>query len=368
VRVRFDDQIFTMQKRGGVSRYFVELIRAFSENPKLGVDAQPGWRWTRNRHAMEAGLGTPLPMLGESRGVVLRAANRAANIAQPATELIHHTWYRAGYLPRKPARPTAVTIYDMTPELFPDLFPRGNPHQLKREYVRRASVVLCISENTRRDLLQVYGSIESPVVVTHLGVGDEFLPGVTRPVWCPDSYVLFVGNRGGYKNFRLVLESFAELAPQQSRISLLALGGGRFTEEEGRLISRWGLGNRVLQRAASDAELPGIYGGAEAFVFPSRYEGFGLPALEAMACGTPTVLADSSSLPEIGGDAALYFPPENASALAAQLCRLLTDSELRRHLSKQGLERARHFTWQRTAACTANAYRVAAGNDAVLRQ
>jgi glycosyltransferase involved in cell wall biosynthesis len=366
--VRFDDQIFTMQQRGGISRYFVQLIREFSVDPGLGVDPELGWRWTRNYHAIEGGLGAPLPIRALSRGCVLRTANRAVNIAQPEADLTHHTYYRADYLRRKLVRPMAVTIFDMTPELFPDLFPRGNPHQCKREYLRCASVVLCVSENTRRDLLRVYGSIASPVVVTHLGVGGEFLPGVTRPVSCPDSYVLFVGNRGGYKDFRLVLESFAELAPQHRGVSLLAVGGGPLAEDERALISRWGLGNRVLQRAASDAELPGIYGGAEAFVFPSRYEGFGLPALEAMACGTPTVLADSSSLPEIGGDAALYFPPENASALAAQLCRLLTDSELRRHLSKQGLERARHFTWRRTAACTANAYRVAASNDAVLRQ
>jgi len=360
VRVRFDDQIFTTQRRGGISRYFVELIRELSEDPELGVNAELGWRWTYNHHAIEAGLGVPLTIPGGSRGRVLRMANRAVNFAKSKADLIHHTYYRADYLHSKLTLPTAVTIYDMTPELFPDLFPTGNPHQLKREYVRRATVVFCISENTRRDLLRLYGSIESPTVVTHLGVGGRFLPGAARPAWCPRSYLLFVGNRGGYKDFRLVLEAFAGLPPQQSGISLLAIGGGRFTEDEGGLISRWGLGNRVLQRAASDAEMPGIYGGAEAFVFPSRYEGFGLPALEAMACGAPTVLANSSSLPEVGGDAVLYFPPEDASALAAQLGRLLTDGELRRHLSKQGLERARHFTWRRTAAGTASAYRAAA--------
>jgi len=361
VRVRFDDQIFTMQTQGGISRYFVQLIREFTEDPRLGVNVQLGWRWTRNHHASEAGLGAALPVLGGSRGRVLRTANRAMNIAQPDVDLIHQTYYRSEYLPRKPTRPTAVTIYDMTPELFPELFPRGYPHQLKREYVRRAAVVFCISENTRRDLLRSYGSIESPIVVTHLGVGGRFVPGSTRPVWAPDSYVLFVGNRGGYKDFRLLLESFAELAPQQSGISLLAVGGGPLAEDERALVSRWGLGNRVIQTAASDGELPGIYGGAEVFVFPSRYEGFGLPALEAMACGTPTVLADSSSLPEIGGDAALYFPPGDSSALAAQLDRILMDVELRRDLSLKGLARARHFAWSQTARDTARGYRMAVG-------
>jgi glycosyltransferase involved in cell wall biosynthesis len=356
-----------MQRRGGISRYFVELIREFSEDPELGVNAELGWRWTHNHHAIKAGLGVPLTIPGGSRGRALRMANRAVNIAQPEADLTHHTYYRAGYLPRRLTRPTAVTIYDMTPELFPELFPSGNPHQLKREYVRRATVVFCISENSRRDLLRVYGSIESPIVVTHLGVGDTFVPGATRPEWCPDSYVLFVGNRGGYKDFRLVLESFAELAPEQGGISLLAVGGGSFTEDERALISRWGLGNRVIQSAASDGELPGIYAGARAFVFPSRYEGFGLPALEAMACGTPTVLADSSSLPEVGGDAALYFPPGDSSALAAQLKRLLLDPEVRRDLSIKGVARARQFTWRQTARDTARGYRMAVGALAMTR-
>ena len=275
-----------------------------------------------------------------------------------SADLIHHTYYQPEYL--KPhAPPMVVTVHDMIPELFPDLFPKGNPHQWKQEYVRRARVVLCVSENTRRDLVRVYGAIEPPTVVTHLGVGDGFAPGAHRPPWCPDRYVLFIGNRGGYKGFRVALESFAELAPLQPDTFLLAIGGGPFTQDEDALISRWGLRNRVTQRSASDEELPGVYGGAKAFVFPSRYEGFGLPVLEAMACGTPTVLADSSSFPEVGGNAALYFPTGDSSALAVQLHRLFADSELHRDLTAKGLARARHFSWRRTALDTVDGYRIA---------
>ena len=106
-----------------------------------------------------------------------------------------------------------------------------------------------------------------------------------------------------------------------------------------------------------------MFGGSSAFVFPSRYEGFGLPTLEAMACGTPTVLADSSSHPEVGGEAALYFPPGDSSALAAQLGRLLSDDAFRHDLSAKGLAQAARFTWRRTAQATADAYRIAAGTE-----
>jgi glycosyltransferase involved in cell wall biosynthesis len=361
MRVRYDDQIFLIQRRGGVSRYFVELIRAFAENPDLDVQAELGWRWTRNAHAMEARMGGPLRIPGGSKGRVLRWANRTVNVTRSSAELTHCTYYGARYLSRKSAVPMVATVHDMTPELFPDLFPKGNPHQSKAMYLRRASLVLCVSESTRRDLASVYGAIEPPTAVTYLGVSGRFVPGVPRPPWCPDSYVLFLGNRGGYKDFRVAVEAFAELSPKAPGTALLAVGGGPFTEDEEALIWRWNLSNTLIHKDASDAELPGVFGGASAFVFPSRYEGFGLPTLEAMACGTPAVLADSSSHPEVGGDAALYFPPGDSNALADTLLRLLSDVELSRELSRKGLAQSGRFTWRRTAVDTADAYRIVRG-------
>jgi glycosyltransferase involved in cell wall biosynthesis len=359
MRVRYDDQIFTMQRHGGISRYFVELIREFREATDLGVEPRLGWRWTRNAHALEAGLGEPLRIPGGSRGRVLRWANRATNLPQSASDITHQTFYRASYLTRTAAAPTVVTVYDMTPELFPELFPKENPHRAKREFVERARVVLCISESTRRDLVRLYGKPSAPAIVTHLAVREDFALGAVRPPWCPDSYILFVGARSGYKDFRVGLESFADLAPTARGIVLLAVGGGSLTRDEEALISRWGLHGRVVQRDVSDAELAGVFGGARAFIFPSRYEGFGLPTLEAMACGTPVVLADSSSNPEVAGEAALYFPPGDSSALAVQLGRLVSDEDLRSELAAKGIARARRFTWRHTAAATADAYRIA---------
>ena len=361
MRVRYDDRIFTMQRRGGISRYFVELITEFSKDPSLGVTPQVGWRWTNNAHAVEAGLGRPLRIPGGSRGRIVRLANRLTQVGRAAPDIVHDTYYRPGYRAGPGAPPLAVTIYDMTPELFPELFPGGNPHANKRDYVEHAALVLCISESTRRDLLRLYGAIAAPTVVTHLAVSPSFVPGAPRPSWAPARYVLFLGSRVGYKDFRVALEAFATVAPTERGTTLVAVGGGPFTPDEATLIGRWGLDAQVVQRDASDAELPGVFGGAIAFVFPSRYEGFGLPTLEAMACGTPTILADSSSNPEVGGDAALYFPPGDHGILATQLGRLLSDEAYRDDRSEHGLAQAGRFTWRRTAEVTADAYRVAAG-------
>jgi glycosyltransferase involved in cell wall biosynthesis len=358
MRVRYDDRIFTMQRRGGISRYFVELIREFRDDPALGVTPQIDWRWTTNAHAIEAGLGTPLRIPGGSRGRIVRVANRLAELGSRGPDLRHDTYYGPVIRAGREAPPLVVTIYDMTPELLPEHFGGSNPHANKRAYVDQAALVLCISESTRRDLLRLYGSIAAPTVVTHLAVSPRFAPGAVRPAWAPPRYVLFLGVRSGYKDFPVALEAFAAVASNHPATSLVAVGGGPFTTDETATIGRWGLDGRVVQRDATDDELPGVFGAATAFVFPSRYEGFGLPTLEAMACGTPTVLADSSSNPEVGGTAALYFPPGDQAALAVQLERLLTDAAFAAERSAAGLAQAGRFSWRRTAEATADAYRL----------
>ena len=174
-------------------------------------------------------------------------------------------------------------------------------------------------------------------------------------------YVLYVGSRGAYKDFVVALEGFAQVVQDHRNVSLVVVGGGRLTPSEDALIGRWGLRGSVIHRDVSDADLPGVFGGASVFLYPSRYEGFGLPVLEAMACGTPTVLAAASSLPEVGGQAAVYFPPGDCNSLAEQLRRLLGDADLRRAMSAMGRDRAQAFTWRKTAAATADAYRLALG-------
>lgn len=357
MRVAIDEQIFLLQKQGGISRYFVELVRTL---PTLSppVDVSTPFRSVVNRHALEA---IPNGRFRASRGPFQPYPQLVAAATRPRrrelVDLVHHTFYHPRFLRDHPGAPKVVTIYDMIPEVVgaPGRF--GGPHMAKRDFVRRADLLLFISTSAREDLQDIYGQPSTPCVVTPLGVDERFRDGGALPSGFPEDYILFVGNRSGYKDFAVLVAAFAEARGALGEMHLVCVGGGPLSPDEINSAVHAGLKGRFHQSTLADREMPGAYANASAFVFPSRYEGFGLPALEAMAAGTPAVLAHSSSLPEVGGDAALYFEPGDACALATLLVSLTSDEARRAELIRAGKARAREFSWERTAQLTADAYR-----------
>lgn len=359
VSVLVDDQAFMLQERGGVSRYFVELMRQFKQDDALGVDVHTPFRLTRNHHLHELDRDRYRVLAGPVGGQpsLLRAANRLLAGPPPDIDVVHHTFYFGP--PRVPrGAASVVTVYDMIPELFPQYFGKVRAHREKRDYVAQADAVICISEQTRQDLLRLYGDPGVPVVVTPLAIDSCFgdLAAAPNPAAWP--YVLFVGTRDHYKNFGVLVDAFAMAGMRD--VELLCVGGGPFDAGELRLLSERGLLKSARQRGASDAELASLYRGALAFVFPSRYEGFGLPILEAFSTGCPTLLADTAVFHEVAGDAARYFSPDDAEELAALLTDVAGNAELRADLARAGRQRASTYSWTRTASMTADVYRVAA--------
>jgi glycosyltransferase involved in cell wall biosynthesis len=230
---------------------------------------------------------------------------------------------------------------------------------LKRRYVDAADHIICISDATRRDLLSVYPAVAAPLSVVHLAVDEQFRPGLPPLPDLPDNYVILVGHRGQYKDAVTLFRAFAQVSRDFPDVHLVCIGGGVFTKDERTLLQRLGIAHRVRQDVLSDPRMPAAYGNALAFVFPSRFEGFGLPVLEAMASGAPTILAESTSLPEVGADAALYFPVGDDSALAKTLTEVLSEPKIREELSLKGVARAAEFSWERTAQATEQVYRTA---------
>lgn len=362
MRLAFDEQIFVAQHYGGISRLFAELSKQFLRDDALDVELLPLEASVVNRYLLDE------PFLRDQlkvtdAGSTMAALARYFVRMRPRTsvDVIHNTFYLPHGLAGYPRARRVVTVHDMIPELLPKSRRRLDFITLKKRYVMSADHVICVSEATRNDMLRVYGDIKAPISVVHHGVDPIFRPGDPRVPGLPDRYLLFVGNRGQYKDANVLLNAFAAMRDRVDEVDLVFTGGGAFTRAERAQHQELGIAGRVMQISLKDTAMSGAYGNALICVFPSRFEGFGLPALEAMACGTPAVLARSSSLPEVGGDAAKYFTPGDAQDLSGVIEGLLADEPELNRMKSAGVSRAQGFTWGTAAAKTAGIYQSLVG-------
>ena len=358
MRLAFDEQIFVAQHYGGISRLFAELSKQFLRDDALEVDLLPLDAPVVNRYLLdEPHLRDRLKVTDAGTTVAALARYFVRMRPRTSVDVIHNTFYLPHGLAGYPKARRVVTVHDMIPELLPKSRRRLDFITLKRRYVMSADHVICVSEATRNDMLRVYGDIKAPISVVYHGVDPIFRPGDPRVPGLPDRYLLFVGNRGQYKDANVLLKAFASLRAKDDNLALVFTGGGAFSRAERAQHQELRIADRISQVSLKDTVMSGAYGNALMCVFPSRFEGFGLPALEAMASGIPAVVARATSLPEVGGDAAAYFEPGRADQLADLISEILGDSALRTRMVAAGLERAGQFTWATAAERTADVYR-----------
>jgi len=279
----------------------------------------------------------------------------AAEIAMRPPDVL---FVPAHVLPLVPGRAVA-TVHDLGYRYFPQAHPWAARAYLEwgtRHNARASRLVIADSRATRDDLVRFYRVPADKIRVAYPGLRPDMRPvrdkavldGTLRRYGIEPPYVLYVGTLQPRKNLRRLIEAFARVPPPCRLV--LAGSKGWMYDEILRRAGELGIGDRVLFPGyVPDKDLPALLSGAALFAFPSLYEGFGLPVLEAMACGAPVVCSDTSSLPEVAGDAAILVPPTDTDALAAALNRVLTDADLRADLSRRGMERARLFTWRRCA-------------------
>jgi glycosyltransferase involved in cell wall biosynthesis len=368
LRVMFDPQIFCHQRFGGISRYVcniaLEMQRMAGVRPLIVapfhfneyLDQLPRslvrgrrLRWLEGLTAVAYGLSV-LPGKLAARGF--------------KPDVLHNTYY----FPIKPPSGTRgiLTVYDMIHEKYPEYF-AASPFitRIKAASVAAADHVICISESTRRDLLASYDVPEERVSVTHLGfdplgsllTGESSGAFKVRVLDADAPYLLYVGSRVNYKNFRGLLDAYAASASLRGNFFLLCFGGGDFTAAERDAISKAGVDGRVRYLGGSDAVLAACYAHASLFVCPSLCEGFGIPVLEAMSLECPVACSNSSSLPEVVGDAAKQFDPLDRDSIRSALESVLDSPSSAAALKERGRIRSQLFSWRSCAENTVDIYR-----------
>lgn len=365
MRISFDYQIFLLQRYGGISRYFLSL----------------GLELSRKRQEVE--IHSPLninpnlrnsPLLDKPSfflprySTKLMADRAATRLSSKSTEsylrrfkphILHQTYYGGDYqLDSRVSR--FITVYDFIRELT-------TPHSVlaaeKKRSILAADIVICISENTRSDLLNHISIDESRVKVIPLSADSFFYDSFSQMPAPTVPYFLYVGQRSGYKNFSLLLQSFSRLPTICNDFRIHVFGGGPLNSNELSLISTLGLTSRVIKFDGNDEVLKVQYQQAHALIYPSIYEGFGIPILEAMAVGCPVITSNTSSMPEVAGGAALLFDPLDGESLSGAIADIVSSDVLRNSLIHLGHLRAAQFSWARTAKQTLDLYMEAKNVD-----
>lgn len=365
MKIAFDQQIFYHQPFGGISRYFVKLS---GELARIGQNARVFAPFFQNQYLKELPTdlvkGQPLPFSPKKTRFFFRIfnhllCNRWMNSWNP--DIIHETYFSA--LPStKRNCPTVASVYDMIQEIFAPEF--QNPQSIireKKKTIERVDHFISISHNTKNDFMRLYGVPSEKISVVHLGVelqsfneSDALVEGDTLKV----PYILHVGVRKGYKNFAGLLKAVSLSKSLRNDFRIIAFGAGKFSDEEKALIENLNFKpKQVIQIDGSDQQLRIYYRKAAIFVYPSIYEGFGLPPLEAMAAKCPVACSNTSSLPEVTGNAAATFSPNVPEEIMRAIENVVYSPNRASQLKILGEQQARKFSWRKCANETLEVYR-----------
>jgi len=362
MKISYDYQIFSSQEYGGISRYFYEIATRISKREEFDVKIlSPLYfnNYLKDCDSLNV-VGRYIPKIPKTVNIIktLNSVTSRVLLHKRPPDIVHETYYLAKKLSPKNTI-TVITVYDMIHEKFREFFPlKDITTKIKAQAIKRADHVICISENTKKDLIEILGINSKAISVVYLG---NSLKTNTFPIRdnkiIQQPYILYVGLRDRYKNFARLLEAYASSSLLKSNFKLVCFGGGHFSSAELEKIKQLGLDHRtVLQVSGNDNVLANFYTYASAFVCPSLYEGFGIPLLEAMSLRCPVVCSNVSSIPEIAGNAAEYFDPNDIDHIKFSIESVVNSPEKSSTLIALGLERIKDFSWENCAKQTQSIY------------
>ena len=357
MKIFLDPQIFYSQKFGGISRIFAEFWSRCNERDDIEIICP--LFYSENLHLREYNLQPKrFTFLFDKNypgkkyiNAILKRINRQKTylyLRKNNFDLFVCTYFNPYFLNRLHNKPFVLTVFDMIYEIFPAYFPGEETLKANKKLLcEKSNRIIAISASTKKDIIHFYpGIADEKIKVIHLSQSINTNETATLN-WLPEKYVLFIGKRELYKQFATLLKAMTPVFAIDANIKIVCAGGGSLTVAETENLKSLHLTDKIIQKSFYDNELNTIYKKAAAFVFPSEYEGFGIPALEAMACGCPVILSNTSSLPEIAGDAALYFEPNDTTALSEAIIKILNDRNLKDALIKKGYQQVEKFSWDK---------------------
>ena len=351
--------MFTFQKFGGVTRYFADLVYNLPTNEFV---AELPMKYCENHYVTQT-YGHEydrfsFPANYRLRRRIYSLVNDSISkkaIKEKDYDIFHPTYFSPYFLNvlKKRQKPFVLTIHDMTFERYPQnvlFYDHTIAH--KRKLIAEAEHIIAVSENTKRDIVELLGTDPAKISVVHHG----YRPIATAAPQLFDRYILYVGERKGYKNFTPWLEAILPILSSDPTLKVVCTGAP-FNKAEVELFTKWDISDRMQHITANDTQMASLYRHALCFVFPSHYEGFGIPILEAFHNGCPVCLSNASCFPEVAGDAAFYFNPNDAQSMQDAIKELLASNTLRNELRQKGAIRSKKYTLERMVNNTCNIYR-----------
>lgn len=380
MKVLYDYQTFTYQRFGGVSKCFCELIKHMPAQ----IDCEIAIKQSDNVHLWDSGLVPNLKheiinernlitkKMYKGKGRLYYSLNRLIPffpsvhninrdfslrlVKEQRFDVFHPTFFDTYYLPYLGSKPFVFTVHDMMPELFPEYFDINHEQIINKKILcEKAAAIVAVSNQTKKDLVNILGVPSSKITVIYHGGPERESIKEKRIIGEP--YFLYVGLRNAYKNFKATLEEFALFSKENPDVKLVCTGNS-FVEEELNLIAELNLNDKVETRKVNDNELKNLYAYAVAFIYPSKYEGFGMPILEAYSYGCPVLLNNASCFPEIAGDAAIYFElNENKRTLAEKMKFIFeADTNDRTEIIEHQFLRLSQYSWSTSSRLLADLY------------
>lgn len=353
MKIAYDHKIFSNQKIGGPSRYFVELIKALIKKKEDATVYSPIYI---NNHLNSLNKEFVKGIFLNNKNHFGKLINIYNNISSKIFfskfnhDILHTTYYDDKIFSKKPI---VITVYDLIHEIFSNEF---NYEKLpKKEIFKRVDHFICISKNTQQDLIKYYGIDEKKTSVTYLS--SFGLQNFSAEKYDNKPFFLYVGSRKRYKNFSLLIEAFSKNKKISQNYEIICFGGGKLIKDEYDLLKKFDLEfNQIKQLDGDDELLVKLYKNAEAYICTSKYEGFGLPILEAMRYSCPVISSNTSSLPEVCGNAALTFRPSSSDELINCIEKIISDTVLKKEIILKGIEQSQKFSWEKCADETLKIY------------